>query len=124
MSIRFLVQGLILSSMTFTATAQAVHVAGDSALRGQTQPSEAQASNLVRDDSNALATGVIDTVDAAAGSVVIHGVLLRFDPSSVLVFSARGTPLSVSALQSHQSVGFLLDRTDSKHPAIRVFYLK
>jgi hypothetical protein len=78
----------------------------------------------MHDESNGMATGVIDEVDVAAGRIVIQGVSLGFDAAAVQVFSARGTPLSASALHAHQSVGFLLDRRDSKNPTIRVFYLK
>jgi hypothetical protein len=124
MRTRSLVNALILSPMMLHGGAWAVQVVGDPGPRSRQPALEMQSTGAMRDESNGMATGVIDAIDASAGSIVIHGVPLRFDPAKVLVFSAGGTPLSPSALQSHQSVGFVLDRTDPKHPAVRVLYLK
>ena len=115
---------LVLTSMLLCSTAGAVHVVGDSGSRNSMQPIDAKAASAVRDDSNAMATGVIDAIDADAGRIVINAVALRFDPASALVFSASGTRLSPSALHTHQKVGFLLDRKDPAHPAVRVLYLR
>jgi len=114
---------LVLTSMLLCSTAWAVQVVGDSGSRNSMRPIDANASSM-RDDSNAMATGVIDAIDADTGRIVINAVVLRFDPASVLVFSSSGTRLSPSALHSHQNVGFLLDRKDPAHPAVRVLYLK
>jgi hypothetical protein len=124
MKARSLVNALILSSMVLQAGAWAARVVGDPGPQGRQPAVEMQSTSAMRDESNGLATGVIDAIDAAAGRIVIHGIPLRFDPAKVLVFSAGGTPLSLSAVQAHQSVGFVLDRTDPKQPAIRVLYLK
>jgi hypothetical protein len=123
MKTRALVHALIVSSLTLGA-AHAVQVVGGPTPRNQQPAIDVQSVAAMRDESNGLAIGVIDEVDAAAGRIVIHGVPLRFDPATVQVFSARGTALSPSALQKHQEVGFLLDRKDPKHPAVRVVYLR
>jgi hypothetical protein len=115
---------VMLSSAMLVSGARAVQVVGGPTPQNQRPTVEMQSPSAMRDESNALGTGVIDDVDVAAGRIVIQGVPLLLDPAAVQVFSARGTALSPSVLQKHQSVRFLLDRTDSKHPAIRVIYLK
>jgi hypothetical protein len=123
MKTRALVKALILSSLMLGA-AHAVQVVGGPTPQRQQPAIDPQSATAVHDESNGLAIGVIDEVDVAAGRIVIHGVPLRFDPATVQVFSARGTSLSPSALQKHQDIGFLLDRRDPKHPAVRVVYLR
>jgi len=95
---------VMLSSAMLVSGARAVQVVGGPTPQNQRPTVEMQSPSAMRDESN--------------------GVPLLLDPAAVQVFSARGTALSPSVLQKHQSVRFLLDRTDSKHPAIRVIYLK
>jgi hypothetical protein len=124
MKARALASALILSTVLLEGGARAVQVIGGPAPQSQRPAFDTQSASAAGDESNALATGVIDSVDAAAGRAVINGVPLQFDPAAVQVFSSQGATLSPSALRMYQSAGFLLDGKDPKHPKVRVFYLK
>jgi hypothetical protein len=124
MKARSLASALILSTLLLGAGARAVQVVGGPAPQSQRPAFDTQSASAAGDESNALATGVIDSVDAAAGRAVINGVPLQFDPAAVQVFSTQGMTLSPFALRMHQNVGFLLDGKDPKHSTVRVFYLR
>lgn len=124
MNARSLASALILSTGVLGGGAGAVQVVGGPAPQSQRPAFDTQSASAAGDESNGLTTGVIDSVDAAAGRAVINGVALQFDPAAVQVFSTQGMTLSPFALRTYQSVGFLLDGMDPKHPKVRAFYLK
>jgi len=124
MKARALASAMMLSSALVTGVACATQVVGAPAPGNASPPASLPSPEAMRDQSNSLTIGVIDSVDVASGRIVIQGVALRFDPSAVQVFSRSGAALSASALSKRQNVGFLLDSRDPKHATVRVIYLR
>ncbi len=121
---RVLASCLALCLLAGFGTAGAMRPPGPVSPATGAPPLTPQAREAMRDDSDGLAHGVIDRVDALRGVVVIQGSTLRFDPARVQVYGVRGQPASVASLRAHQRVGFLLHPGDGRHPTVRVFYLQ
>jgi len=125
MNMRASIVVFALSSMIGLGAGQATQLAGASPAGANVSPASIDPATraAMRDDSNSLLSGVIDSVDVATGSIVIQGRALHFDASSAQVFSAKGGTLSPYALRANQSVRFLRDGNDPSKRTIRVFYL-
>ncbi len=108
-----------------TYAALAIPMAGATA--NGIAPARAQSSVVGNTNANSPPTmhqGVITALDLGKGEISVHRNLLRFDRSTVRVFTSSGGQAMPSMMRAGQQIRFLLDPKEGNEKWISVIYLQ